>query len=631
MTMYLPFFRLAQAPFTIAPDPRYLFMSERHREALAHLLYGVGSGGGIVLLTGEIGAGKTTVCRCFLEQIPADCKVAYIFNPRLTVLELLQTICAEFGIAIGAENGDANQLPTLNHYFNALNAHLLASHAAGGKNVLIIDEAQNLTADVLEQLRQSKLLQIILIGQPELRAMVARPELEQLAQRIIARFHLGPLSREETALYIKHRLAVAGGGGANPFSAATMRLIHRLCAGVPRRINLLCDRALLGAYTQGRHQVSAQVVRRAAREVFGAAEEGRQPRPGHWWRAAAIGAVGGAGALVVLLVLAYDMQSSGRLAGIFPNRLAAAAPNEPGPNTALVSSTRLGQAKGAATAGRSASASFAAAAPGAATPLPQAAGTTPATASATAGTQAAATLPAASSTVVAGAEAASAVNAQPPLAADNWLKREPVQATSALLPALATYWGATLAAGEPCTAAQIAGLHCYAGRGGLAELRQLNRPAVLGLRDAQRQVRPVLLLELAASQATLRIDGQPQSISLAALEKVFSGEFATFWRAPQGFRERLKVGDQGADVEWLARQLAGAASLGSSAGLPAAQAPARVFDEALSLQLRQYQQARGLLADGIAGPRTLMSLNQVAGIREPQLRAAASTTAVREN
>jgi general secretion pathway protein A len=213
--MYLSFFGLKQAPFSIAPDPHYLYMSERHREALAHLLYGLGGGGGFVLLSGEIGAGKTTVCRCFLEQIPKRCNVAYVFNQKLTVLELLRTICDEFRIPFGHEGAGA---PTVKDYVDALNHFLLQTHAVGQTSVLIIDEAQNLSADVLEQLRlltnletnERKLLQIILIGQPELRTMLARPELEQLAQRLIARFHLEALSLKETVHYIRHRLSVAG-------------------------------------------------------------------------------------------------------------------------------------------------------------------------------------------------------------------------------------------------------------------------------------------------------------------------------------------------------------------------------------------------------------------------------------
>ena len=266
--MYKQFFQLRHAPFSIAPDPHYLFMSERHREALAHLLFGVDAGGGFVLLTGEIGAGKTTVCRCFLEQVPANCNVAYIFNPRLTAVELLRTICEEFRLQALAADSSVKDL------VDRLNEHLLAAHAAGRNNVLIIDEAQNLSLSVLEQLRlltnletsERKLLQIILIGQPELRDILARPELEQLAQRIIARYHLDALSARETGAYIGHRLAVAGLLGSTPFPPRLTRPIHKISRGVPRRINLLCDRALLGAYATNKVVVDRQVIAKRSEE-----------------------------------------------------------------------------------------------------------------------------------------------------------------------------------------------------------------------------------------------------------------------------------------------------------------------------------------------------------------------------
>jgi general secretion pathway protein A len=202
--MYTQFFNLKQAPFSIAPDPRYLFMSERHREALAHLLYGIGSGGGFVLLTGEIGAGKTTVCRCFIEQIPENCKLAYIFNPKLTVEELLHDLRRVPASSCRRRAQGAGERQGLCRRDQRLPA---GQPCAGRNNVLVIDEAQNLSAEVLEQLRlltnletsERKLLQIILIGQPELRTMLARPELEQLAQRVIARYHLGRCRRPKPA------------------------------------------------------------------------------------------------------------------------------------------------------------------------------------------------------------------------------------------------------------------------------------------------------------------------------------------------------------------------------------------------------------------------------------------------
>ena len=267
--MYLSYFGLAEEPFSIAPDPRYLYMSRRHQEALAHLLYGVNAGGGFVLLTGEVGAGKTTVCRCLLEQIPQSCDVAYIFNPKLTVEELLSTICAEFGITCPPGN------TSVKVYIDCINAYLLDAHAKGRHTVLIIDEAQNLSADVLEQLRlltnletnQRKLLQIILLGQPELAAMLAKPELRQLAQRIIARYHLGSLDKQEIAAYVQHRLGVSG-IQRQLFPLALMGQLYRLSGGIPRIINVLCDRALLGTYAQSRERVDRATLKQAAREVF---------------------------------------------------------------------------------------------------------------------------------------------------------------------------------------------------------------------------------------------------------------------------------------------------------------------------------------------------------------------------
>ncbi len=278
--MYNHHFQLDGTPFSIAPDPRYLYMSAQHREALAHLLYGVDAGGGFVLLTGEVGAGKTTVCRCFLQQVGAQCRVAYIFNPRLSAAELLQTICAEFAIELPADLAPGRTRELV----EALNRHLLESHARGEHNLLIIDEAQNLSADVLEQLRlltnletnERKLLQIVLIGQPELRQQVQQPALEQLAQRIIARYHLGPLSAPDCRAYIVHRLAVAGARSSPLFSEAAMRAVHRVSGGVPRKINLVCDRALLAAYARKESRVDEALVKQAATEIFSKASAPRR-------------------------------------------------------------------------------------------------------------------------------------------------------------------------------------------------------------------------------------------------------------------------------------------------------------------------------------------------------------------
>ena len=299
--MYLSHFALTEAPFSIAPDPRYLYMSQRHQEALAHLLFGLSGEGGFVLLTGEIGAGKTTVCRCLLEQIPETCDVAYIFNPRLTVEELLASLCNEFHIALPEGPLSVKQL------VDAINLFLLDGHARGRHAVLIIDEAQNLSPEVLEQMRlltnlethSRKLLQIVLIGQPELSEILSQPNLRQLAQRVVARYHLGPLSKAEVAAYVSHRLEVAG-GHRQLFPRGLMGRLHALSGGVPRVLNLLCDRALLGAYVEGKDKVDGAVLRKAAIEVF-PVQALQSVRPASAYRWAIVSVLG----LSAVLAIAY--------------------------------------------------------------------------------------------------------------------------------------------------------------------------------------------------------------------------------------------------------------------------------------------------------------------------------------
>ncbi len=532
--MYTHYFQLKQSPFSIAPDPRYLFMSERHREALAHLLYGVGSGGGFVLLTGEIGAGKTTVCRCFMEQMPENCQLAYIFNPKLSVEELLHSICEELHIAL------APGVASVKGYVDAINAHLLASHAQGKNNLLIIDEAQNLSAAVLEQLRlltnletsERKLLQIILIGQPELRAMLARPELEQLAQRVIARYHLGSLTAEETASYIRHRLGVAGSTAQTPFAPHLMAQIHALSHGVPRRINLLCDRALLGAYVENQPQVTRQILRRAAEEVF--AQEGqRASGRGLRWPHVAGGVLAGA---LLTAALAWHFM----------------------PRAGMPASTAV-----------------------------------------------AASVPAVSAVVVA-AVAASAPAGVPD--------------RNAVLRQLAALWGEQLPPGDACQVGARAGLRCLHSRGGIAELRVLDRPAMLALRDAQGVQQLALLTRLQGEMATLMLDGQPQSLPLAQLMQRSDDSFTTFWRAPRSWRDEVPLGARGADVDWLAQRLA------QQRGLPAPAAKL-ALDAEMQAQLRAFQQSQNLRADGLAGPKTYIRLMQLGDNAEPRLSSAAPAVA----
>ncbi|KPJ90198.1 MAG: hypothetical protein AMJ53_14540 [Gammaproteobacteria bacterium SG8_11] len=279
--MYDEYFGLRETPFSIAPNPRFLFMSERHREALAHLVYGINSDGGFILLTGEVGTGKTTISRCLLDQIPEHSNIAMILNPKLLAGELLATICDELHIKY-PEGNDSIKV-----YIDCIFQYLLEQNAQGRKTVVIIEEAQNLTPDVLEQLRlltnletnQRKLMQIVMLGQPELLDILAQPELRQLEQRITARYHLMPLTQKETIDYVNHRLGVAGARERDPiFTLSALKQIYKYSEGVPRKVNLLCDRALLGAYVHNEKIVDAKTVKQAAKEVAGRTNKSAKQR-----------------------------------------------------------------------------------------------------------------------------------------------------------------------------------------------------------------------------------------------------------------------------------------------------------------------------------------------------------------
>lgn len=565
--MYAAHFGLAQPPFSIAPDPRSLYLSERHREALAHLLYGLGAGGGIVLLTGEIGAGKTTVARCFLEQVPAHCRVAYIFNPRLSVLELLQTICDEFGLPNAAAPDAAASPPTVKTHVDALNRFLLEAHGQGRQCVLVIDEAQALSAEVLEQLRlltnlethERKLLQIVLIGQPELRQQLAQTGLEQLAQRIIARYHLGPLDAADTERYVAHRLAVAGLAGAQLFEAAALRRLQRHSGGVPRRINLLADRALLGAYGLGRSRVDAAIVDRAAAEVFDAASAVRPA-----WRRAGLGA-----GLLLGSVVGLTVAAAAALAWLLPTR-------QPPSTAAAPASSPAAAPRKAASASTSPAALAAASAPALAAFDPQ----------------------------------------------RDWAALPADEAAAWRL--LAGNWGQALAdGGEPCARLRAQALDCWrSSQVTLALLRGLDRPGWLMLHDGQGRRAPVLLRGLGADRAWLSSGTRDWQLPLSELLLLWRGEFGTLWRPPQGYSTPRAVDAASPLAAELAQMLARlpvgpSATSSSPASASPASTPPRAPDAATAL--RAFQLAEGLRPDGLAGPTSLMLLQNRLGEPGPRL------------
>jgi len=548
--MYQSYFGLVEAPFSIAPDPRYLYMSQRHQEALAHLLYGLGGEGGFLLLTGEVGTGKTTVCRCLLERIPESCDLAYIFNPKLTVEELLSTICVEFHIDYPLGN------ISIKVFIDSINAYLLEAHAQGRNTVLIIDEAQNLSVEVLEQLRlltnletnQRKLLQIILLGQPELAAMLERTELRQLAQRIVAHYHLGPLSKSEVAAYVAHRLDVSG-AKHRLFPVSLMSQLHRLSGGVPRIINLLCDRALLGAYVQGKDSVNRATLEQAAREVF--------PRPARSRRSAPVLILVGLIILAVGAALTALYQRGERVAPALPALQLDAA-------GALIK---------------------------------------PAT-------------PAVPAALV-----AAVMEEIPSLKPETLLtetlewpaEQSRAQSRTMAYKALLRAWGVEQAGPNPCMQVESLGLRCRTTRGGLDEIRQLNRPAILYLRDNHGAGFYATLTALDQRSASFVVGSEARTVTLDALAPQWSGHYTVLWRVPQEVHGNLRPGERGPAAQWLASQLAVAQDKAVEAPKDA------VFDDALMRRLRQFQLAQGLIPDSTLGPQTLMRLSALGDQTAPTL------------
>jgi general secretion pathway protein A len=538
--MYTSFFGLSEKPFAITPDPRYLYLSERHAEALAHLLYGINESGGFIQLTGEVGTGKTTVVRTLLSRVPHHADVAVILNPRVTPVEFLLTICEELGLGIAEADRDS-----VKQMVDALNRRLLSGHAEGRRIIVLVDEAQNLSIDVLEQVRlltnletpTQKLLQIILIGQPELRELLDRTDLRQLAQRITGRYHLKPLSREETKGYVRHRLRVAG-ATEDIFTPAALAELHRLSQGIPRVINVACDRALLGAYTQEVKKINAGLVRRAAGEVYG-----RRFLP-TWlgWVVGSFGLVALAGTL--FLGWQFWLQSS-------PIFSAARAPK-----------------------------SAAAAHPA----------TTPATAPA-----AQPVVPAPLATVPA-----------PKLASVKALleANEANTTDAAAFRRLLSLWGTALSDDrDPCGQAAKAGLSCLDQRGSWTQVRILNRPAILTLTDERGQRHRVVLSSLDDRTATLNLGEHNEKVSIDDLSRDWFGEFTVVWKPKTSRARSLSLGMQGDEVRWLRRSLN---ALGGAAADPE---HADVYDQELAIAVQNFQREHRLNVDGIAGVQTQVVLD----------------------
>lgn len=593
--MYAPFFNLREMPFAITPDPAYLFLSQRHQEALGHLLYGTGQYGGFVQLTGEVGTGKTTIIRTLLEQKLERVDVAMIHNPRQSELEFVQSICDELGV----DYAGAGAHPSLKQLVDALNRHLLHAHAQGRRTVLIIDEAQNLPRDVLEQVRlltnlethKEKLLRIMLIGQPELSDLLARPDLRQLASRITARCHLTPLSAAETGEYIRHRLQVAG-GHEELFTPAAVQAIHEAARGVPRMINVLCDRALLGAYSQGQRRVLPATVQRAAIEAFGAPVASAAGR-GRWrWRMPPLRLAESALAVLALLIsaaLLYRIVRPEPAAEAPAATAATPAADSPTPVAAPVASPAGATTPPSSSAPRSAARTAPASTGTVASPRTGSAGTAP-------------TVPAATAAATDPTPAPAAVEA------DLTALLQASQPLSVVMSRLIRLWDreAVLPAGaQVCRELARYRLECFRGTGEWADLRSLNRPALLALATGRGEQQHVLLRSLTANFANIDAGSGNIAIPLSQLDALWTGEYLLIWKReiPESL---LNADSRGKSVIWLRQRLA------EFAGEPLSGSVSDRYDAALTQQVRSFQARRGLEADGLIGLRTLIALGDPA-------------------
>ncbi|MDH3342112.1 MAG: AAA family ATPase [Gammaproteobacteria bacterium] len=551
--MYNAYFNFKEAPFSIAPDPRYLYMTEQHREALAHLVYGLNSEGGCILLTGEVGTGKTTVCRCLLEQIPEHTNIALVVNPKVTAVELLATICDELKIEYPSENN------TIKTYTDRINAFLIEANARNEKTVLIIDEAQNLDNTVLEQLRlltnletnQRKLLQIIILGQPELLDILARQEMRQLAQRITARFHLNALSRGDVKAYINHRLAISG-QNAQLFPETTISQLYRLSKGIPRLLNVLCDRSLLGTYVQNKTIVDTKTLSTAAKEVFG--ELKQVQNKSKLMRALRITAMISIIAITLALIIALLSEQQ--------NKTTSATESDNDKNTQLPT-----------------------------------------------------ILEPASLETDSKIESITNTEQIPSDPIDEFILTSVDNNKEIALSSLLMRWRPDYTSKTNSGICDDAahGLSCLNHRGNLNSLRKLNRPVILKLYNDDGKIAYLLLNYLNDNEATLNTGLASFNIDTRLLDKHWYGEFSLLWRAPPFYQKTILPGSKGEVVQWLGQQLT---RLYDSSNSPTIY---NSYSKELVALLKRFQQSQGLIADGIAGPLTLIHLNTAIGQVVPVL------------
>ncbi len=558
MPLYQQFFNLTTTPFSIAPDPHFIYMSEQHEEGFAHLLYGIKHGGGFVALTGEVGTGKTTLCHCLLERLPVDVDIALVFNPKLSAFELLATICDELQIVY---DEDKQSLKSL---IDRLNEHLLNTHATGRRTVLLIDEAQNLSLDVLEQIRlltnletaKTKLLQIILVGQPELKLLLEKPELRQLNQRITARYHLTPLSYSETEKYIKHRLSICG-GTKGLFNPAAIKKVYKLSKGIPRLINVICDKALLGAYASGLRPVTASIIDQAAKEVFNSS--------GFWGNKLLFKVISGLAILAVLAIIAYYLFSGSEKESdvVLSETLNI-------PIKAVNENSKIEKIK-----------------------LP----TPPEVVEVVKVPEV--------SKIAEVSEVESINRVQPPLAVD--FKRSLKQQTNSLntkISQLAKIWDKDLSNEAGCKGVKESGLRCLFGRTNWEDLIALNRPVILEFSISKTEKRYVLLVGLNGIQPVFKFN-EETVFPIEQMVTHWDGYYLMLWKSPLKDGKTIHPGQSSRGVFWVRKQLALKPSHSLSTQYSI------LFNEELKGEVIKFQKQQNLLTDGIIGPRTFIHLQNI--------------------
>ncbi|WP_196491648.1 ExeA family protein [Photobacterium leiognathi] len=552
--MYQDFFGITEAPFSIVPSARFLYLSERHREALTHMLSGLTDGGGFGLLTGEVGTGKTTVLRAMISRLPHQTQVAVILNPALSAHDLLAAICDELGLSYESD-ASFKQLTDI------IYRHLMANHAEGRQTLLLVDEAQHLMPDVLEQLRlltnletdSRKLLKVVLIGQPELQQLLQQERLRQLAQRITSRYHLLPLTETEVSEYIHYRLTAVD--CLYPvFDASSIKYIAKQTQGIPRLINLVCDKSMQLACQAGTHQVSKQMAVQACEDILSwqvpatasSSRAGGSQRHSSLWLPWGV-AVAVCSALAVGAWHYWPLPVAPKAAPIEPNQSLYAVANLSAVETPASLSTMPVESTKEATLSRLAK------------------------------------------------------------AIDGSRKERTAMQN------LYRLWGFDTALNQAtCATSSRISLACFDGKTTLAKLGLINRPVVVTLEDGAKKPFYAVVYAITDDRIELLLGKDRISVSPKWFEARWNGQFSLLWRPPLGDKTSIRFGQNGPRVAWLDQQLND--FLGENSPRKG------YFDQSVLDKLRRFQRSQDLTADGIAGPMTLMVLDSAMNLPGPTLQ-----------